>query len=106
MNYAILAPDSRLVFGLNLSIADQRYAVANFEFRYTGQHKPEWAKLTRADGTAYPMPFANDAEWLANTKFVVKASGALDRQYDDCVSTPTWPNNPELRRLSLETVLA
>lgn len=46
----------------------------------------------------YPLQFASDEEWLANTDFDVTTKGKLDKRRTGCVSYPTWPNNPELRK--------
>jgi hypothetical protein len=84
--------------GSELTRAEQAEVLNRFVHRFTGEHKPNWAKAIRVDGSVYPVQFANDTEWLANTEFRCYAkSGALDRFYGYCESTPTWPNNPELR---------
>lgn len=84
--------------GSELSFKDRSYVLAAYVHRFTGDHTPEWATRPRPDGTAYPLQFANDADWLAHTEFATTADGKLDRRYADCHSTPTWPNNPELRK--------
>lgn len=86
------------VFGSQLSEATQRAAKAMYVHRFTGEHRPEWAKRPMPNGKPYPLQFADDAEWLANTEFEVTQAGRLDRRYTYCHSHPTWPNNPELRR--------
>lgn len=84
--------------GTQLSPEDQWYVLAVFVHRFTGQHKPDWAKVPRPDGTAYPVHFKDDADWLANTSFEGTKSGKLDNRNNACLSRPTWPNNPELRK--------
>jgi hypothetical protein len=83
--------------GCDLSPDEQKYVLAAFVHRFTGQHKPAWARLLRPDGTAYPVQFKDDADWLAHTDFEVTARGKLDTRNAYCCSSPTWPNNPELR---------
>lgn len=83
--------------GTDLSAEDQREALSSYVHRYTGDHTPAWAKEPRPDGGAYPLQFATDAEWLANTWFKVTAAGRLDHRGKQCQSCATWPNNPELR---------
>lgn len=89
----------RLVIGTLLSGPDQQRALASFVNRFTKQHKPAWASEPRRDGKPYPVQFASDDEWLANTLFRVRADGGLDqRSTSHCFSSPTWPDNPELRK--------
>ncbi len=85
-----------MVKGTQLPYQQQRMALASYVHRFTGTHTPAWARKPRSDGTAYPVQFKDDADWLANTEFPVTKSGRLGR--GDCYSRPTWPNNPELRR--------
>jgi hypothetical protein len=84
--------------GSELSPTDKAYVLRAYVHRYTGSHTPTWARGTMQNGQPYPLQFANDADWLANTLFAVTKSGKLDRRVTDCRSTPTWPNNPELRK--------
>lgn len=95
---AILAPAHLLISGNRLNSLQQKHVLAAYVHRFTGQHKPTWAQQLRPDGTAYPVQFKDDADWLANTQFVVTRTGALDSRYDSCIPTATWPLNPELRR--------
>lgn len=78
--------------GSELSAADQRYVLAAFVHRFTRDHKPAWARKPRADGTAYPVQFASDADWLAHTRFVVTKTGRASRSACECQSSPTWPD--------------
>lgn len=89
---------ARMVPGDSLSRSDQNRALASYVHRFTKTHRPAWAERSRNDGTAYPVQFADDAEWLKNTLFAVKSDGSLDARFKHVVSTPTWPDNPELRR--------
>ncbi len=84
--------------GHQLKESAKREALARYIHRFTGDHRPAWAKDRRPDGSPYPVQFKDDAEWLANTWFIVRNDGELPRCYRDCQSNPTWPNNPELRR--------
>lgn len=83
--------------GTDLNRLEQNAVLAKFVHRFTGDNQPNWAKHTRMDGTAYPLQFATDGEWLANTLFRCNQDGMLDDRAPFCESTPTWPNNPELR---------
>jgi hypothetical protein len=87
----------KTVLGSELSPEQQRAALARFIYRFTGEHCPEWARKPMPNGTAYPVHFATDAEWLANSSFDVTASGRLSKRHGFCESRPTWPNNPEQR---------
>lgn len=83
--------------GKDLHPDDKAYVLAGYVHRFTGDHFPQWARDPRPDGSAYPVQFANDADWLANTWFRARKNGRLDRRVQHCDSRPTWPNNPELR---------
>ena len=84
--------------GNQLSAIDQQTVLRSYNHRYTGDHKPDWSYKSRPDGSPYPVQFASDADWLANTLFVVTDSGRLDERVTHCQSSPTWPDNPELRK--------
>jgi hypothetical protein len=81
-----------MVNGLELSPAAQQQAFRQFVHRYTGEHRPYWV-------ISQPVQFKDDADWLAHTRFYVTRDGNLCKGRS-CYSTPTWPNNPELRRFS------
>ncbi len=83
------------VTGLKLSAEDRRYVLASYVHRFTGDNVPDWAR--KPDGSIYPLQFKNDADWLANTLFLVRKDGTLSKRIKNCKSNPTWPNNPELR---------
>lgn len=87
--------------GTDLHPSVQRDALTRFVHRYTGDHKPQWAykpwKNESGKTVYYPVQFANDQDWLAHTIFTVTRSGRLSNREKYCFSTPTWPNNPELR---------
>jgi len=83
--------------GSELSSTDQKYVLRAFTHRYTGDHKPNWTNSPWKFGE-YPLHFKDDKDWLENTKFFVTKNGSLDNRYNRCESTPTWPNNPELRK--------
>lgn len=84
--------------GSELSDESKRYVLAAFCHRFTGQHRPAWAKEEWKDGKPYPLQFKDDADWLAHTRFPVTKAGEVDQRAGYCESTPTWPDNPELRR--------
>jgi len=75
----------------------QKHVLAAFVHRFTGNHIPTWVAKARENGQPYPLAFANDSDWLANTKFAVRKDGQLDCRAKFCLSNPTWPLNPELR---------
>ena len=84
--------------GLDLCLADRQRVLGMFPDRYTREHIPFWVfaepEATRA---RFPVQFENDQEWLAGTWFYVTSRGLLDARVKQCVSEPTWPDNPELR---------
>lgn len=82
--------------GSELTAHQRASALAQYVHRYTRTHRPRWAERLRSDGTAYPVQFDSDADWLANTLFNILKNGDLANR--DCFCTPTWPDNPELRR--------
>jgi hypothetical protein len=84
-----------LAKGSDLRPEDREHVLRAYVHRHTREHVPEWA---RRAGAKYPVQFASDAEWLANTYFSVTVTGRLDRRVTHCTSSPTWPDNPELRR--------
>ena len=88
---------NKLVNGNQLTPSVRLQAQRLFVYRFTGDHKPAWATLPRPDGTAYPLQFKDDADWLANTRFGVKKDGTLSKRVRYCESRPTWPNDPGLR---------
>lgn len=86
------------VAGTELSKEDRDRVLQRFVHRFTGDHKPNWANKPRPDGTAYPVQFKDDQDWLSNTEFAVNKNGRLNDRVSDCQSHPTWPDNPELRK--------
>jgi hypothetical protein len=85
------------LLGTELKPEARREALARFVHRFTAGHKPQWASQPWKDGKPYPVQFASDADWLEHTYFEVTKSGTLSNKVDHCHSSPTWPNNPELR---------
>jgi len=84
--------------GSELTAAEQAYCLSAFVHRFTREHKPKWAKAEWKDGKPYPVQFASDKEWLEQTLFAVTAKGNLDHRVIECRCSPTWPDNPELRK--------
>jgi len=78
--------------GIDLCEEDRNYVLRAYVNRYTRSHVPAWAKREWRDGRPYPVQFASDADWLANTTFVIRQNGRLDRRCKYCESTPTWPD--------------
>lgn len=66
-------------------------ALRRFVHRFTGDHTPSWARVPRADGTAYMVQFKNDLDWLSHSEFAVNKDGSLSANHKYCVSHPTWP---------------
>jgi hypothetical protein len=87
----------KMILGCHLPEHLQRQARATYVHRFTGEHKPDWARKEWKDGKPYPVQFKDDADWLAHTKFPVTSAGKLSKRPSACISTPTWPGNPELR---------
>lgn len=90
-------PSMTQVAGNDLTATEQRKALAQFVHRFTGDHKPQWTNREWKDGKPYPLQFASDSDWLANTRFWVRKDGQISKRHKYCESSPTWPNNPELR---------
>lgn len=86
----------KYVNGAKLSPELRREALRSYVYRFTAEHRPDWARKEWKDGKPYPVQFASDADWLAHTDFPVTKSGKLASR-KDCQSYPTWPLNPELR---------
>lgn len=87
----------KFVNGSELAPHVQQDALRRFVNRYTKEHRPAWTRDVRPNGNPYPVAFESDADWLANTRFAVTKSGELDNRVQHCESSPTWPENPELR---------
>ena len=88
-----------MVHGNELSEEDKRYVLSAYTNRYTKEHTPKWAATPHKPGKPYPVQFENDEEWLKNTKFSITSKSKLDGRCRECYSSPTWPNNPELRHV-------
>ena len=88
------------LLGSALSPSEQENAKRAYVHRYTREHVPQWARtnVPQQFGETYPLQFDSDADWLAHTLFAVKPNGTLDPKFDECHSTATWPDNPELRK--------
>ena len=85
------------VKGSELSVYLRRQVFATFSHRFTGNHRPAWVNAIWKGGMTYPLQFSNDQDWLENTMFAITERGTLARSVDYCISSPTWPENPELR---------
>lgn len=83
---------NKFALGTSLTLSDRQHVLGAYCGRITGQHRPEWAI-----NTPYPLQFKDDSEWLSSTRFHVRKNGRLDHRFNTCESSPTWPNNPELR---------
>ena len=90
------------ILGAHMGPKLQAECKSLFVHRFTGEHKPQWAykpfKNEALQLTSYPVQFADDADWLAHTYFEVTKQGELSNKTHYCESSPTWPNNPELRK--------
>lgn len=87
----------RMKLGTELHPEDRAYVLAAFVHRFTRDHRPRWAMEPMPNGRPYALQFDSDEDWLAHTRFAVRADGRLDRRARYCKSSPTWPDNPELR---------
>ena len=85
----------KTALGSDLRPDAQTDALRRFVHRYTGEHCPQWV---RTANRPFPVQFADDADWLAHTRFHVTRAGYLSEKYRFCESSPTWPYNPELRK--------
>lgn len=83
----------QLIRGAEMNLCLQQQAKAQFVHRYTGEHKPIWAREPNT-----PVQFKDDSDWLAHTWFWITKKGELARSHKHCESYPTWPYNPELRK--------
>ena len=86
--------------GDTLRASVQADCLRRFVYRFTREHVPGWAlrDLNHPSwGAASPVQFDSDRDWLSHTWFAVKKDGTLDERVKHCQSSPTWPDNPELR---------
>jgi hypothetical protein len=91
-----------LKFGNELTLEEQQIVLSQYVHRFTRDHRPAWStKLRASNNKPYPVQFASDLEWLANTEFAINSNGSLKRTAQQCFSHPTWPDNPELLKISL-----
>lgn len=88
----------KFVKGSELTPEQQREVKSKYVHRHTGNNKPDWAKQTWKDGKPYPLHFKDDSDWLENSTFGVTKTGKLHNGTKYCNSSPTYPNNPELRK--------
>ncbi len=82
----------RTATGTQLNGTDRAHVLGAYCYRFTGEHFPAWAQKPMPNGSAYKVQFADDADWLANTRFAVTKTGRLDRRFNHCESSPTWPS--------------
>jgi len=83
--------------GSTLAPDQQQLAKSMFGDRYTGSNIPWRATVANRLNQFIPLEFKSDREWLANTEFMIKSSGALDLRCRACWSTPTFPNGQDWR---------
>lgn len=84
--------------GSELTDLEKKEVLGAYVHRFTGDNVPQWSKNEWKNGLSYPLQFSSDLEWLKNTRFGVTKKGLLSGNCRHCQSTPTWPNNPELRK--------
>lgn len=77
--------------GTDLTAEEKAIVLNSYVHRYTGDHRPQWARTYRDNGKPYQVQFVDDADWLANTWFAVTKTGKLDSRVRECFSSPTWP---------------
>lgn len=78
--------------GSDLHPADRAHVLRAYVHRFTGDHRPAWARKPLPNGEPAPVQFASDADWLEHTTFAVRKDGRLDHRVRSCRSRPTWPN--------------
>ena len=64
-------------------------AKALYPYRYTLEHKPQWASKPAPNGKLYAPQYASDAEWYANTVFPPHEMGYGSDCYSTGASRPT-----------------
>jgi hypothetical protein len=77
-----------MIRGSELRTTLQAEVLRRYVYRYTGEHIPQWVRHNRPQ---FPLHFADDADWLANTFFAVTKQGNLDARVKYCETHPTWP---------------
>ncbi len=82
-----------LLLGTELRHVDQQHVLMAFVHRFTMEHEPDWARVAMGK---YRPQFKDDADWLASTRFWVRADGYLDQRFKTCHSLPTWPQGTGL----------
>lgn len=75
---------------------DQKHVLSAYVHRHTKEHRPQWAKIPMANGTAYKPHHNTDKDWLKNTQFAVKKNGRLNMNVGHARSTPSLPLNEEV----------
>lgn len=73
------------ILGTELTTIDQQHVLSAFVHRMTTESRrqfPEFTRLMLSDG--YRMPEKSDAQWLAETRFAVRADGRLDKRVKAC----------------------
>lgn len=84
--------------GTQLHYQDREHVLAAYVHRFTREHKPAWANKPMPNGKPYPVQFDSDLDWLEHTDFAIRKNGRLDMRVKSCFCSPTWPDNPELRK--------
>lgn len=74
--------------GTELPLHVQEECKRRFVHRFTRTNVPAWARAN----PNYKPQFADDADWLAHTRFAVRKNGELDGRVKHCESAPTWPD--------------
>ncbi len=97
--HGMIGPKPKLYAkGTDLDRRDRGTVLMLFEGNRFTQDKepPQWARKGLL-GEAFPPQFVDDADWMANTKFVITMTGRLDGRSRLCIEEPTWPTRPDLR---------
>lgn len=74
-------------FGHLLCPEDKEYVLMRYTYRFTGEHRPEWAIKLMGEGKAHNEHFPTDLEWLKHTLFNTLDNGRLDKSVGSCHTT-------------------
>lgn len=75
------------ILGTQLTYSDQQQVLRSFVHRMTTESRAQFPDFTaRMLRGGYRMPEKSDAQWLAETRFAVTASGRLDKRVHRCMA--------------------
>lgn len=98
MSESIPTPLPNSITGDKLHPDDQKHVLAANQSRFTRTRMPDWAKNPSGNDKKPALQFEDDADWLAHTEFRgIDENGRIKRGRWSAKSTPSYPDNPELR---------